>query len=78
MALELLLEEAQGMSEASLMEVVRFMRFVKQENNRDLKESIPYLPEDNKPVFRKPGLYKGQIVMADDFDAPLDDFKEYS
>ena len=31
MALELLLEEAQGMSEASLMEVVRFMRFVKQE-----------------------------------------------
>ena len=40
MALELLLEEAQGMSEASLMEVVRFMRFVKQENNRDLKESI--------------------------------------
>ena len=78
MALELLLEEAQGMSEASLMEVVRFMRFVKQENNRDLKESIPYLPEDNKLVFRKPGLYKGQIVMADDFDAPLDDFKEYS
>jgi hypothetical protein len=54
------------------------MRFVKQENNRDLKVSIPYLPEDNKPVFRKPGLYKGQIVMADDFDAPLDDFKEYS
>ena len=26
---------------------------------------------------RVSGLMKGQIHMADDFDAPLDDFKEY-
>lgn len=26
---------------------------------------------------RVAGLMKGQIHMADDFDAPLDDFKEY-
>jgi DNA-damage-inducible protein J len=25
----------------------------------------------------RPGCMKGQIWMADDFDAPLDDFKEY-
>jgi len=25
----------------------------------------------------KPGCMKGKIWMADDFDAPLDDFKEY-
>ena len=23
------------------------------------------------------GTYKGQIIMADDFDAPLDDFADY-
>ena len=73
MGLDLLLEEAQGMSEASLMEVVRFMRFVKQENNI----SASNVSADNKTVIRKPGLYKNQIRMADDFDALLDDFKEY-
>jgi hypothetical protein len=25
----------------------------------------------------RPGCMKGQIWMSDDFDAPLDDFKEY-
>jgi antitoxin (DNA-binding transcriptional repressor) of toxin-antitoxin stability system len=26
---------------------------------------------------RKAGSAKGKIIMADDFDAPLEDFKEY-
>lgn len=77
MALDLLLEEAQGMSEASLMEVVRFMRFVKMENNENLEESVSHNVEGNSTVIRKPGLYKGLIKMADDFNAPLEDFKEY-
>ena len=29
----------------------------------------------NKP--RKPGLFKGQIKIADDFDEPLPEFKPY-
>ena len=40
--------------------------------------SIPFAitsrPEKKMP---KPGCMKGKIWMADDFDAPLDDFKEY-
>lgn len=28
-------------------------------------------------VRRKRGSAKGLVIMADDFDAPLDDFKEY-
>jgi hypothetical protein len=28
----------------------------------------------HKPVF---GCAKGQFIMSDDFDAPLEDFKEY-
>ncbi|MDR0315283.1 MAG: type II toxin-antitoxin system RelB/DinJ family antitoxin [Treponema sp.] len=31
-------------------------------------------PEKKMP---KPGCMKGKIWMADDFDAPLDDFKEH-
>ena len=68
MALDLLLEEAQGMSEASLMEVVRFMRFVKSENKKNSAESASPDVEGSSHVIRKPGLYKGQIKMADDFE----------
>ena len=43
------------------------------------KEDRP-LPEE-KPTPKKlkhtPGLAKGMITIPDDFDAPLDDFKEY-
>ena len=30
-----------------------------------------------KGWYRKPGLLKGKIFMADDFDEPLEEFKEY-
>jgi prevent-host-death family protein len=45
------------------------------------------IARDNKPLLRlvpvgpaerRPGSAKGQVVIADDFDAPLDDFREYS
>jgi hypothetical protein len=44
-----------------------------------LEENTVYADEvrntgERKPVF---GCAKGQFVMSDDFDAPLDDFKEY-
>jgi hypothetical protein len=35
----------------------------------------PVEPRPRKP--RKLGCLKGQIWMADDFDAPLEDFKDY-
>jgi mRNA interferase MazF len=28
------------------------------------------------PPYREPGSMRGQISIADDFDAPLDDFKD--
>lgn len=34
----------------------------------------PKKDKESKPQF---GCLKGQIVMAEDFDAPLDDFKDY-
>lgn len=27
--------------------------------------------------YRKPGIMKGKVIMSDDFDAPLDEMKEY-
>lgn len=30
--------------------------------------------KEKRPVF---GSFKGKIIMSDDFDEPLDDFKEY-
>ena len=31
----------------------------------------------NQNIKRMPGIMKGEVYMSDDFDAPLDDFKEY-
>jgi antitoxin (DNA-binding transcriptional repressor) of toxin-antitoxin stability system len=37
-------------------------------------EVRPIAPNRPKPVF---GCARGQVVVHDDFDQPLDDFKEY-
>lgn len=51
-----------------------------------LSEAYPYsgksvrliiIPQDSAPKKRKAGLLKGKIKMSDDFDAPLDEMKEY-
>jgi len=41
---------------------------------RSIPFAITDVPEKKIP---KPGCMKGKIWMADDFDAPLEDFKEY-
>ena len=44
---------------------------------RDHKPLVKLVPlhDPSKPL--KPGSARGQIWMADDFDAPLDDFDKY-
>ena len=44
---------------------------------RDHKPLLKLVPlrDHSRPL--KPGSARGQIRMADDFDAPLNDFKEY-
>ena len=41
------------------------------------EEPLLKLSRLEKKVRRKRGSAKGLIKMADDFDAPLEDFKEY-
>ena len=74
MELEMLMDEAKDMSEDTLMQVVQYMRFLKWEK---LQPQAPSLSQEKKAVRRRPGLYQGLIQIADDFDAPLADMKEY-
>ena len=40
----------------------------------DLK---PVRPDTKRGVAALAGIFRGQVRMADDFDAPLDDFANY-
>ncbi len=43
---------------------------------KDAHSMVKLVPMPHSPV-RRAGSAKGMIQMADDFDAPLDDFNEY-
>ena len=71
MAIDVLVAEAQGLSEDALMEVIRFVRFIKNEKRSAISDT------DGGKAIRSAGKYRGKIQMAEDFDDPLEDFKEY-
>lgn len=73
MPLDMLISEANGLSDDALMEVVRFMRFLKTER----KENAASGDKAEALKRRRAGKYAGQIWMAEDFDEPLEDFREY-
>ena len=77
MAIDLILQEARGMTDDALMEVVHFMRYLKIESLRSTMDGSAEKTAAGKRVIREPGLYAGKIQIADDFDAPIDDFREY-
>ena len=74
MSLELLISEAKGMSDVALMEGVHYMRYLKITAGKNLNIDNS---NNKKNKYRMAGKYKGKGWMADDFDAPIDDFKEY-
>lgn len=76
MPLELLLQqEAKGLTDEELKEVIRYVRFIKIEAGVPTKYSKSTISSTGKKKIRSAGKYRGQGWMADDFDAPLDDFK---
>lgn len=78
MPLELLLQqEAKGLTDEELKEVIRYVRFIKIGAGISTKYSSSTVTSTGKKKIRSAGKYRGQGWMADDFDAPLDDFKEY-
>lgn len=64
-----LIQEIRTLPENLKLEVLHFVQFLKQKQVEQT-ESV-------KPRRRKAGSAKGKFVMADDFNAPLEDFAEY-
>jgi len=69
MAQSQLLEKVKKIPPAYRQEVEDFIDFILR------KKSVRN--DSKKGTRRKIGLLKGKLQMADDFDAPLDDFKDY-
>jgi hypothetical protein len=64
---QLILRELHSLPESLKLEVLHFVQFLKQEKTKEVK---PMRPK------RKAGSAEGKYVLAPDFDAPLEDFKE--
>jgi len=64
----------------SILDLVAKLEKLPPEKQAEVEDFVEFLltkqviKEEKKPVF---GSFKGKIVMSDDFDEPLDDFKEY-
>jgi hypothetical protein len=42
-----------------------------------IKSALPQTSDIAPPKYRQAGTMKGMFAMADDFDAPLEDLKDY-
>ena len=73
------LEEAQANLKDIIHQLSPGEELVITENQQPVAKLVSEQPRHAKPSRPGPGLCKGAIVyMAPDFDAPLDDMKEYA
>ena len=71
------LEEA-GAQLARLIEEAGGEEVIITKDSQPVARLVPLVQQASPPALRKPGTAKDLILyMAEDFDAPLDDFKEY-
>lgn len=70
---ELVYEHLKQLPEAKLGTVLDFVEFLEQKERQSGRLGVP---EANLGP-REPGSARGQVWMAPDFDAPLEDFKDY-
>lgn len=66
--------EAQSCLPDLVLAAVRGDDIVIAQNDQPVVRLVPVVPGQPRPRF---GSARGKIFMADDFDAPLDDFQEY-
>ena len=72
MAYDVLIDAVQGLSEESVMDVIKYIDFVKYKSN-----VTGVSEKDNIKKKRTIGTMKGKIHMAEDFDDIPEGFKEY-
>jgi Protein of unknown function (DUF2281) len=66
-----LLNTLEKLPEPLQQEVLHYAKFLADKYSRSQ-------PENGLPIKRRQaGTMKGMIVMSDDFDEPLEDFKDY-
>lgn len=75
MPIELLVKNATGLPDKYVEMVVNYIHDLQAKYQQEANEKAKTI--NGKPILRVPGEYKGLISMSEDFDAPLDDFKEY-
>ena len=72
MSFEQQLKAETGLPDKYVEILMHYMRFLQREYQEEqARETAPAAP------IRKSGRYQGKGWMAEDFDAPLEDFKEY-
>ena len=57
--------------------VSQILDFVLSRNSKSEKANVEKKEESEKKFYRQPGILKGEIWMADDFDETPDCFAEY-
>jgi Protein of unknown function (DUF2281) len=65
-----LLEQIQRLPESVQQEALQYIEGLVAKHN----QSVQAPPLDRKNAF---GIWKGEVWMSDDFNAPLDDLQEY-
>ena len=71
-------EEAQAKLKEIIHQLTPGEEIVITENQQPVAKLVSEQPKTVKPPRPGPGLCKGAIIyMSPDFDAPLDDMKEY-
>ena len=70
-----LIEKLEALPEALQTEVIHYIEFLSE---RYLKKTdAADASESQKKTRGGFGIWKGKVWMADDFDAPLEDMKDY-
>ncbi len=65
------------MKNEAILEKINTLPIELQKEVEDFKDFLKSKVDLKKADKRKLGLLKGKIKMSDDFDEPLDEFKEY-
>ncbi len=72
------IEEAQARLKELIHQLAPGEQVIITENQQPVARLVNETPKPTKPFRPGPGLCKGMITyMAPDFDAPLEDMKEY-
>ena len=79
MLYEMLEKELKDLPEASLDEVIEYIKFLKYKllNADNSLSNLSSAAAEKKHPKRKLGVLQGTFIMSDDFDETPDCFKEY-